>query len=141
MLKTRWIASFFLVVQLHLSQTFWYKGFPRFFLLRSTGNKAVISSNTALKTSDLQLFNAGSTIKIGHFFADINPFEIKVSKPEISDFLKKNRILHQQSWIFESKTMKKHRVFLENERKIEPYQTSVTYLISKFELLSWWNLM
>ena len=73
-----------------------HKGSLRFFLLRSTGNKAVISSNTALKTSDLQLFNAGSTIKIGHFFADINPFEIKVSKPEISDFLKKNRILHQQ---------------------------------------------
>ena len=68
------------------------KGSPSSFLLRSTRNKAVISSNTALETSDPQLSNAGSTIKIAHFLDDMNPSEIKVSEEEISENLKKVKI-------------------------------------------------
>ena len=49
----------------------------------------MITSNTALKSSESQLSNAGSTIKIGHFLEDIKSSEIKVSKPEISEFFKK----------------------------------------------------
>ena len=51
---------------------------------RAAGNKAVITSNSALKSSESKLFNAGSTIKIGHFLDDIESSEIKVPKPEIS---------------------------------------------------------
>ena len=50
----------------------------------------MITSNNALKSSELELSNAGSTIKIRHFLDDIKPPEIKVSKPEISDFLRKS---------------------------------------------------
>ena len=40
-----------------------------------------------LKSSECELFNAGSTIKNGHFFADMKPSEIKVPNPEISEIL------------------------------------------------------
>ena len=58
----------------------------------------------AFETSESQLSNDGSTIKIGQFFDDISPFEITVSNKEISDFLEVNQTLHQQNSIFESKT-------------------------------------
>ena len=47
----------------------------------------MITSNSALKSSESKLFNAGSTIKIGHFLDDIKPPEIKVPNPEISEIL------------------------------------------------------
>ena len=61
-----------------------HKGLFSFFLWRSKRNKAVETSNSALKSSEFKLFNAGSTIKIGHFLDDIKSFEIKVPNPEIS---------------------------------------------------------
>ena len=54
------------------------KGFVSFFLLRAAEQQAVKTSNSALKSSESMLFNAGSTIKIGHFLDDMNPSEIKV---------------------------------------------------------------
>ena len=47
----------------------------------------MITSNSALKSSECELFNSGSTIKNGHFFADMKPSEIKVPNPEISEIL------------------------------------------------------
>jgi len=62
-----------------------------FFSWRAKGNWAVITSKCALKTSESQLSNIdGSTIKIGLFFENIMPTEIKdikVSNPEISETL------------------------------------------------------
>ena len=59
-------------------------------LLRSAGNHAVITSNTALKTLESELSNVESTTKIGRFLddnVDIKPSEIKVPNPEISEIL------------------------------------------------------
>ena len=69
------------------------KGSPSFFfLLRAAGKKAVITSNSALRSSKSKLFNAGSTIKIKHFLDDIQPVETNVQIPEISGIEGKQRL-------------------------------------------------
>ena len=65
------------------------KGYQAFFYCISKGTNAVITSNSALKSSESQLSNAGSTVKIGHFLDDMKPSEIKAPKPEISEILEK----------------------------------------------------
>ena len=47
----------------------------------------MMTPNNALKSSESQLSNAGSTVKIAHFLDDINASKIKVSIPEISENL------------------------------------------------------
>ena len=102
------------------------KGSLHFFLLRSAGKKAVKTSNSALKSSESKLFNAGSTIKIGHFLDDIMSSEIKVSNPEISEFLK-ILIFASTKFTFRKQINENELNHLENGSEVKPYQAFVTY--------------
>ena len=93
--------------------------------------KLWLASISALKSSESKLFNAGSTIKIGHFLDDINPSEIKVWKIAISASTK---------FTFRKQINENEFDHLENGTEFEPYQPSVNYVQLKCELLSWSHL-
>ena len=95
-----------------------------------------MTSSSVLKTSESKLFNAGSTIKIGHFLDDMKSSEIKVPFPEISENLENVNFLHQQISLFEGKSAKINLIILDNGSELKAYQASVNYVQLKFELLS-----
>ena len=101
------------------------KGYQAFFYCKSKGNKAVITSNNALKSSESQLSNAGSTIKIGHFFVDIKRFKIKVPNPEISEVLKKSKFASTKL-NFRKQINEYSLNYLQNGSKTQAHQVCMT---------------
>ena len=86
----------------------------------------MITSNTALKTSESELSNAGSTVKIGHFVDYIMSSEIKVSNPEISENLENVNFLHQQNSVFEGKSTNIDLIIYKNGSENQALQVSIT---------------
>ena len=103
----------------------------------------MITSNSALKSSEYELFNAGSTIKNGHFFADMKPFEIKVPNPEISEILKNVNFMHQQNSLFESKSTKMNRIIWRLKTKLKLFRhlsTNSSWIMKLWAVPLWYEV-
>ena len=101
----------------------------------------MMTLNSALKSSESQLSNAGSTVKIGHFLDYIMSSEIKVSNPEISEILENVNFLHQQNSFFEGKSTNIDLIIYKNGSENQALQVSITQSQITCGLLVFSNLI